>query len=75
MKPVLQDEGGRENYKFIVFWEWIQNSDLQNGEITKQRMLQNSDCYKKATVTKRQKIIQNKSSKFFNKKSTVLGST
>ena len=44
--------------------EWIQNGESQNGEITKQRLLQNDDCYKTA------KIIQ----KNFNKKSTVLRS-
>ncbi len=32
--------------------EWLQNSELQNVEITKQRLLQNSDYYKTATVTK-----------------------
>ena len=38
--------------------EWIQNSDFQNSDITKQRLLQNSDNYKTATVTK-QRLLQN----------------
>ncbi len=38
--------------------EWIQNSDFQNSDITKQRLLQNSDNYKTATTTK-QRLLQN----------------
>ncbi len=41
-----------------MLWEWIQNSDFQNSDITKQRLLQNSDNYKTATVTK-QRLLQN----------------
>ena len=36
--------------------EWIQNSDFQNSDITKQRLLKKSDNYK--TVTK-QRLLQN----------------
>ncbi len=38
--------------------EWIQNSDIQNSDITKQRLLQNSDNYITATFTKQQ-LLQN----------------
>ncbi len=36
--------------------EWIQNSDFQNSDITKQRLLQNSDYYKTATGTKQRQL-------------------
>ena len=39
-----------------IFSELIQNSDFQNSDITKQRLLQNSDCYKTATVTKQRQL-------------------
>ena len=33
-------------YMYVIVWEWIQNSELQNGEITKQRLLHNGKITK-----------------------------
>ena len=46
------------NFERFLILEWMQNSELQNSEITKQRLLQNSDYYKTVTTTK-QRLLQN----------------